>query len=98
MTPEPVSGLSVMAIAAVGLVINILVAWSLSRDRKNMNTRAALLHVMGDLLGSVAAIVAGAVIYFGGPTIARPDSLARRLLPASACNLGDPPRLDARSS
>ena len=41
MTPEPVSGLSVMAIAAVGLVINILVAWSLSRDRKNMNTRAA---------------------------------------------------------
>ena len=55
MTPEPVSGLSVMAIAAVGLVINILVAWSLSRDRKNMNTRAALLHVMGDLLGSVAA-------------------------------------------
>ena len=54
MTPEPVSGLSVMAIAAVGLVINILVAWSLSRDRKNMNTRAALLHVMGDLLGSVA--------------------------------------------
>lgn len=72
MTPEPVSGLSVMAIAAVGLVINILVAWSLSRDRKNMNTRAALLHVMGDLLGSVAAIVAGAVIYFGGPTIADP--------------------------
>lgn len=72
MTPEPVSGLSVMAIAAVGLVINVLVAWSLSRDRKNMNTRAALLHVMGDLLGSVAAIVAGAVIYFGGPTIADP--------------------------
>ena len=72
MTPEPVSGLSVMAIAAVGLVINILVAWSLSRARKNMNTRAALLHVMGDLLGSVAAIVAGAVIYFGGPTIADP--------------------------
>lgn len=72
MTPEPVSGLSVMAIATVGLVINILVAWSLSRDRKNMNTRAALLHVMGDLLGSVAAIVAGAVIYFGGPTIADP--------------------------
>ena len=31
-----------------------------------MNTRAALLHVMGDLLGSVAALVAGAVIYFTG--------------------------------
>lgn len=70
--PQPVSGFSVMTIAAAGLVINILVAWSLSRDRKNVNTRAALLHVMGDLLGSLAAIIAGAVIYFGGPTVVDP--------------------------
>ena len=70
--PQPVSGFSVMTIAAVGLVINVLVAWSLSRDQKNMNTRAALLHVMGDLLGSVAAIAAGAIIFFGGPTIVDP--------------------------
>lgn len=70
--PQSVSGLSVMLIALVGLVINILVALSLSRDKKNMNTRAALIHVMGDLLGSVAAISAGAIIYFGGPTIVDP--------------------------
>ncbi len=70
--PQPVSGFSVMTIAAVGLVINVLVALSLSRDKKNVNTRAALLHVMGDLLGSVAAISAGAIIYFGGPTIVDP--------------------------
>ncbi len=70
--PQEVSGFSVMLIASIGLVINILVALSLSRDRKNMNTRAALLHVMGDLMGSVAAITAGAVIYFGGPTIVDP--------------------------
>jgi cobalt-zinc-cadmium efflux system protein len=38
----------------------------LSRDEQNINTRAALLNVLGDLLGSVAAIAAGAVIYFTG--------------------------------
>lgn len=70
--PPAVSGGSVMTIATIGLVVNLLVAWSLSRDRKNVNTRAALLHVMGDLLGSVAAISAGAIIYLGGPVIVDP--------------------------
>ncbi len=70
--PAAVSGGSVMAIALAGLVINVGVAWSLSRDRRNVNTRAALLHVMGDLMGSVAAIVAGAVIWLGGPAIVDP--------------------------
>lgn len=70
--PVPVKGLGVFAIAGIGLAINVLVAWTLSRDRENINTRAALVHVMGDLLGSVAAIVAGLVIYFGGPLMADP--------------------------
>ena len=65
--PHEVSGGSVMLIATIGMFVNIGVALSLSRDKKNVNTRAALVHVMGDLLGSVAAIVSGAVIYFGGP-------------------------------
>ena len=71
-TPVPVKGLGVFAIAFVGLTVNILVAWSLSRDRDNVNTRAAFIHVMGDLLGSVAAIAAGAIIYFGGPLMVDP--------------------------
>ncbi len=71
-SPVPVKGLGVFAIAGVGLLINIGVAWTLSRDRENINTRAALIHVMGDLLGSVAAIVAGLVIFFGGPLMADP--------------------------
>lgn len=70
--PVQVQGLGVFVIASVGLLINLLVAWSLSRDRENINTRAALVHVMGDLLGSVAAICAGAIIYFGGPVIVDP--------------------------
>lgn len=70
--PQAVAGGSVMLIAFAGLLINIGVAWSLSRDKKNVNTRAALLHVMGDLLGSVAAIAAGFVIMMGGPAIVDP--------------------------
>ena len=70
--PAPVAGGSVMLIAFVGLVINLVVAWTLSRDRKNVNTRAALLHVLGDLLGSVAAIAAGGIIWMGGPAIVDP--------------------------
>ncbi len=70
--PEAVSGETVMGVALAGLCVNLLVAWSLSRDQKNVNTRAAFIHVMGDLLGSVAAIVTGAVIYMGGPTIVDP--------------------------
>ncbi len=66
--PQPVSGVTVVGIAAIGLVINVIVALVLSRGEHDMNTRAALLHVMGDLLGSVAALIAGAVIYYTGWT------------------------------
>lgn len=64
--PRPVAGEAVTVAAALGLLINILVAWMLSRGEKSLNTRAALLHVVGDLLGSVAAVIAGVVITFTG--------------------------------
>lgn len=64
--PSPVAGGTVMVVAIFGLVINLIVAWMLRHGEQTLNTRAALLHVMGDLLGSVAALVAGAVIYFTG--------------------------------
>ena len=57
-----------MIVAVVGLVVNLFVAWRLSRAHGNLNARGALLHVMGDLLGSVAALVAGAVIAYTGWT------------------------------
>ena len=66
--PEPVAGAMVFVVAAIGLAINIVVIWILSHDKHSLNTRAALVHVMGDLLGSVAALVAGAVIYLSGWT------------------------------
>jgi cobalt-zinc-cadmium efflux system protein len=56
----------VLVVAAIGMAINLLVAWVLSRDEQTINTRAALVNVLGDLLGSAAAIAAGAIIYFTG--------------------------------
>jgi len=68
--PQDVRGGVVLVVAAIGAGINILVAWVLSRkengEAQSINTRAALVNVMGDLLGSVAAIAAGAIIYFTG--------------------------------
>lgn len=64
--PQEVGGVTVMVVAFIGLLVNIAVAWILMRGEKNMNVRAALLHVMGDLAGSVAALAAGLVIYLTG--------------------------------
>ncbi|MFZ4062723.1 MAG: alpha/beta fold hydrolase [Polynucleobacter sp.] len=65
-TPHQVDGFTVSVVAFVGLLMNILVAWVLSHDKKSVNTRAALVHVMGDLLGSVGALLAGLIIQFTG--------------------------------
>jgi cobalt-zinc-cadmium efflux system protein len=62
--PQAVQGGVVLVVAAIGACINLIVAWVLSRDGDSINTRAALVNVMGDLLGSVAAIAAGGIIYF----------------------------------
>jgi len=67
-TPHPVVAGPMIAVATVGLFLNIGVAKMLHGDHDNINTRAAFLHVMGDLLGSVGAVTAGIVIWYGGPT------------------------------
>lgn len=66
--PEHVHGGTVFFIALIGLIINLLVAWVLTRGERTLNIRAALLHVIGDMLGSFAALVSGAVIYYTGWT------------------------------
>lgn len=68
--PQPIAGRTMMVIAVAGLVANILAFWILHRGsaEKNLNVRAAALHVLGDLLGSVGAIVAALVIIYTGWT------------------------------
>jgi cobalt-zinc-cadmium efflux system protein len=68
MAPRPVAGEVVTWVAAAGLLINALVAWLLTRGERTMNLRGALLHVLGDLLGSVAALASGIVISTTGWT------------------------------
>jgi cobalt-zinc-cadmium efflux system protein len=81
LEPQPVAGGMVLGIAFVGLLVNLLSAWLLSRAGNSLNTRSALLHVLSDMLGSVAAIAAGAVIVFTGWTPIDPIlSLAVSLL------------------
>jgi len=62
-----------LIVAATGLVVNLL-AFSLLHQgaAHNLNLRAAALHVLGDILGSVAAIAASLIIYFSGWTYADP--------------------------
>jgi len=59
-----VEGSTVIFIALIGCFINIMVAYILSRSHQTMNTRAAMLHVFSDLLGSIAALISGTVIFY----------------------------------
>jgi cobalt-zinc-cadmium efflux system protein len=71
--PQEVQGLELTLIAAGGLVINAISAWLLhSASEDNLNMRAAFLHVVGDMLGSIGAIAAGVLIWQWGWTIADP--------------------------
>ena len=72
-SPEDVKGFEVTLIAMGGLAVNALSAFVLhSASRENLNMRGAFLHVMGDALGSVGAIVAGVLIWRWGWTLADP--------------------------
>lgn len=65
--PEEVKGWTLVWISTGGLIINLFSAWLLSRSHKeSLNVRGAFLHVLGDLLGSVAAISAGVLIIWRG--------------------------------
>jgi cobalt-zinc-cadmium efflux system protein len=61
--PEEVQGLTLILISTGGLIVNLISAYLLSRaHRESLNVRGAFLHVLGDLLGSIAAIAAGVLI------------------------------------
>ena len=67
IAPIQVMGETMLVVAAAGLVINIVAFYLLhGGDQENLNMRGAALHVVGDLLGSVAAIVAAIVILATG--------------------------------
>jgi cobalt-zinc-cadmium efflux system protein len=59
-----IDALGVILVATFGLFVNIIVFFMLHYGYENLNTRAAKLHVIGDLIGSIAAIISGLMIYF----------------------------------
>jgi cobalt-zinc-cadmium efflux system protein len=67
--PRPVIGSIMLGVALAGLLVNLIAFWLLhGAEQDNLNVRGAAVHVMGDLLGSLAAIVAAAVILTTGWT------------------------------
>lgn len=72
-SPEVVRGFELTVIASGGLVVNLVSAFLLHpASEENLNMRGAFLHVMGDALGSVGAIVAGVSIWLWGWVLADP--------------------------
>ena len=65
--PQPVSGTTVMAVAAVGIVVNGVTAWLFARGRKgDINIRGAYLHMAADAAVSVGVVAAGLLITLTG--------------------------------
>ncbi len=71
--PTEVNGTLIIWTAAVGIVINGLTAWALSRQQKHdINTRGAFLHMLADTLVSVGVVISGVVIKYTGWTVVDP--------------------------
>jgi cobalt-zinc-cadmium efflux system protein len=67
-SPPDVEGTIVIAVGVAGAIVNVAAFWALSRsERQSLNVAGARAHVLADLYGSLAAIVAGVVIAAGGP-------------------------------
>jgi cobalt-zinc-cadmium efflux system protein len=64
--PLPVKGGAAALIALAGLALNVVILQRLASHRHDLNTRAAMLHVLGDALGSAAALASGLVILLTG--------------------------------
>jgi len=66
--PHPVEAGPMMVVALAGLLLNVgILAWlHHAEEEKNLNEEGVFWHVLGDALGSIAALVAGALLYWKG--------------------------------
>src|SRR5574338_171816 len=71
--PEPIQGRIFFAIATAGLLVNGVALYLLHGHHEgHLNTRGAYLHILGDLLGSVGAVIAAVIVLLTGWTLADP--------------------------
>ena len=72
-SPEPISGGLMLLVAVIGLLVNVIAAWTLHPSQGgSLNIRGAYLHVLSDLLGSVGTVAAALLVSYGGWLIADP--------------------------
>ncbi|MCC2626123.1 MAG: cation transporter [Burkholderiales bacterium] len=70
--PVSVAGGGLFIIASLGLIVNGGIALVLSKSMESLNTKAAFIHALGDMLGSAVAIIAGGIIYLTGFSLTDP--------------------------
>src|SRR5712691_8412032 len=59
--PQPVAEMTMIVVAAIGLLVNLVIVWGLGGNGRDLNIRAAWIHMVGDAASS-AGIVAGAIL------------------------------------
>ncbi len=65
LNPEPINGVIMFTVATIGLIANVAAVVLLRKDsKKNLNIKAAYLHLLGDTISSVAVIAGGILIMF----------------------------------
>lgn len=75
INPPEVASTGMLIISTIGLIVNLVIAWLMfkgSDTKNNLNMRGAFIHVLGDLLGSVGAIVAAIIMIIFGWKLADP--------------------------
>jgi cobalt-zinc-cadmium efflux system protein len=73
LDPPEVQSLGMLVVATLGLGVNVAAGFILYGGRhENLNVRGAFLHVVGDALGSVGAVIAGIIMLFTGWYVADP--------------------------
>ncbi|MGX6602145.1 cation diffusion facilitator family transporter [Micromonosporaceae bacterium Da 78-11] len=85
--PPPVVGGLVLATALVGVAVNLLAAWSMSKaNRSSLNVDGAFQHILNDLFAFIATAIAGLIIVLTGFT--RADGIATLLVVALMIKAG----------
>jgi len=62
ITPVPVMANTIIIFAIIGVLVNLVIMFLLRSGTKNINIKAAMIHVIGDLLGYIAAIITGMIL------------------------------------
>jgi len=88
ISPPEVEGGLVLGIALLGIVVNVVATWTISKaNRESLNVEGAFQHILTDLFAFIATAIAGAIIYFTG-SYNRVDAIAALVVAALMLRAG----------